>query len=281
MRIRVQNDLVLLNIITGLLVIVIIFFPSSDLRLVLGLPFLLFFPGYTLIAALFPRKNQLDSIERVALSFVLSIAIVPLSGFILIYTAWGIRLYPIIISVTIFILATSLIAWFRRHRLVEAERFVVSLNLSLTPWQGQRFVDKIVSIILIVVILGTIGTLSYVIASPKVGERFTEFYILGPEGKAIDYPKELRVGEGGRVIVGIVNREYERMSYRVEIAIDEIRNKEIGPIVLEHGEKWEREASFTPTKVGDNQKVEFSLYEEGRVSFKEQLHLWINVKEQE
>lgn len=49
-------------------------------------------------------------------------------------------------------------------------------------------------------ILGAIGTLAYVIITPKAGERFTEFYILGLEGKADNYPDELTVGEEGRVI---------------------------------------------------------------------------------
>lgn len=33
----------------------------------------------------------------------------------------------------------------------------------------------------------------------------TEFYILGPEGEASDYPDNLTVGESGELIVGIVN----------------------------------------------------------------------------
>jgi len=124
------------------------------------------------------------------------------------------------------------------------------------------------------------GILGYVLTTPQeMGERFTEFYLLGPEGKASDYVTELQIGNEGRVIVGIVNREYQKVSYRVEIAIDGARDKEIGPIVLEHGEKWEGEASFAPTKIGDNQKVQFSLYEEGKSFFKEELHLWIDVKE--
>ena len=136
MRIRLQNELLLVNILAILLIIFITFFPANVLRIILGLPFVLFFPGYILIAALFPKRNALDSIERVALSFGLSIAVVPLIGLILNYTPWGIRLEPILISITIFILATSLIAWYRRRRLAQVERFTVSLNFSLSPWRG-------------------------------------------------------------------------------------------------------------------------------------------------
>ena len=281
MRIRIQNELLLINVITVLLIIFITLFPSSALRIVLGLPFVLFFPGYTLIAVLFPRKNQLEGIERVALSFGLSLAIVPLSGFILNYTPWGIRLYPILISIVIFIFVTSLIAWYQRHRLAEVERFTGSLNLSLAPWRGQGSADKILSVILIVAILGTIGTLGYVIAIPKVGEKFTEFYLLGLGGKAEGYPKELVMGEEAKVIVGIVNHEHETVSYRVEVTIDGTRHNEIGPVVLPHEGRWEQEVSFTPDKLRDNQKVEFSLYKNGQSEpYLKPLHLWVDVKKQ-
>ncbi len=54
--------------------------------------------------------------------------------------------------------------------------------------------DRTLSIILMLTILGALGMLGYAIASPRVGERFTEFYIKGLEGKAADYPEELAVG---------------------------------------------------------------------------------------
>ena len=280
MRIRLQNELLLINILAILLIIVITFFPLNVLRIILGLPLVLFFPGYTLIAALFPKKNALDGIERLALSFGLSIAVVPLIGLMLNYTPWGIRLYPILISLTIFIIITSVIAWYRRHRLVQAERFTVSFNLGLPTWRGQRSLDKMLSIILIVAILGTVGTLGYVITTPKVGEKFTEFYVLGLEGKLMDYPSELKVGEEGEVIVRIINREHEMVSYRVEVRIDGMINNEIGPILLEHGEKYEEEVVFVPHKAGDNQKLELLLYKGGDANpCSEPLHLWLDVTE--
>jgi uncharacterized membrane protein len=60
---------------------------------------MLFLPGYALIATLFPRKGDLDGIERIALSFGLSIAITPLLGLGLNYTPFGIRLTPILIVI--------------------------------------------------------------------------------------------------------------------------------------------------------------------------------------
>jgi len=106
-----------------------------------------------------------------------------------------------------------------------------------------------------------------------------QFYILGLAGKAAGYPTELVLGEEGKVIVGIINREHETVSYRLEVRINGARNNELGPIVLEHDEKWEREISFVPEKAGENQKVEFFLYLNGEAEpYLEPLRVWVDVK---
>jgi hypothetical protein len=75
--------------------------PWGAIRLVLGLVFVLFIPGYVTVEALFPKSSEFDSLERFALSVGLSIAIVMFVGLVLNYTPWGIRLTPIVISLTI------------------------------------------------------------------------------------------------------------------------------------------------------------------------------------
>src|SRR5512137_1985530 len=112
-------------ILMALATLVFTLTPLSDLpvRIPLGLLMVLFVPGYTLIAALFPQKKDLDGIERLALSFGLSIAVVPLIGLGLNYTPWGIRLTPVVISLAIFTIAMALAARYRRQSLAEEERF--------------------------------------------------------------------------------------------------------------------------------------------------------------
>ena len=287
MKSRLDNDLWLIGILTILLAVVIAFLPSTVARIILGLPFLLFFPGYTLMSALFPKRGSLGGVERVALSFGLSIAVVPLIGLVLNFTPWGIKLEPILISLAVFIIVASGVAYYRREKLAPEERFTMSFNIKLPSWQGQSMPDKVLSVVLAVAIAGAIGTLGYVIATPKVGEKFTEFYILGPDGKAENYPTELKVGEEGRVIVGIVNHEQERTSYTVEVWIDGEKAKlriagedrdEI-TVELEKEEKWEQEVGFVPQKAGEKQKVEFVLYKEGKPYFEEPPYLWIDVEE--
>jgi len=277
MTIRLKNELPLICILVILLIIIITFFQSGVLRIILGLPFLLFFPGYTLVAVLFPKRSALDSIERVALSFALSIAVTACIGIILNYTMWGVRLYPILISLTTFVLVTSIIAWVRRRRLDEGEKLTISFSLSLRSWRGQNRLDKILSVILIAAILGAAGTTGYVIATPGEEERFTEFYVLGPEGKAEGYPEELAVGGTATVIVGIVNHEHEDVSYRLELKIGGNKHSEITQIALGQEEKWEQKVSITLGTVGEKQMVEFVLYKNGEPY--RQLRLWVNVRE--
>ena len=97
-------------------------------RIPLGLLMVLFVPGYSLIAALFPKRTDLDGIERLALSFGLSIAVVPLIGLGLNYTPWGIRLTPVVISLAIFAILMALAARLRRQSLPEEERFSVEFR---------------------------------------------------------------------------------------------------------------------------------------------------------
>ena len=116
------------------------------------------------------------------------------------------------------------------------------------------------------------------ITSPNVGEGFTEFYILRSDKQTVDYPRELMVGEEGRVLVGIINREKTAETYHVEIAIDEVKYSEIGPIILEHDEEWQAITGFTPHQAGDNQKVEFLLYRQGQNEVYQRLHLCVDVQ---
>jgi uncharacterized membrane protein len=58
----------------------------------------------------------LESLERLALSIGISLAIVPLVGLLLNYTPLGIRLTPIVISLAAFTETMAFIALERRYR---------------------------------------------------------------------------------------------------------------------------------------------------------------------
>lgn len=279
MKIRIGSGLLLLNLLVALVAVVVIFSLSDILRIIIGLPFVLFFPGFVLVLALFPGRERLGSIERVALGFGLSIIVVPLIGFILNYTPWGLGVESVLVSMAAFIALTSAIAWIRLRKLPEGERFDLEFQLGLPGWSGSTY-NKVLSLLLAIIILTAIGTFAYVIVKPRVEERFTEFYMLGPAGEVADYPRELKVGEEGKVILGIINHEGEAVNYNIEVVIDGVKQESEKPVLLGHEEEWKGEVTFTPGAVGDNQKVEFWLRKNGDTEpFLEPLHLWIDVSE--
>ncbi len=248
------------------------------MRIALGLIFVLFLPGYTLVAALFPKRESLDAVQRTALSFGLSIAVVSLIGLIMNYTLWGISLYPILISLLVFIIVAAGVAWFRRRRLPPEQRFEPRFRLGwLRFWRFPNRWDKILSGVLVVAILATIGMLVLVVQSPWAEEKFTEFYILDSEGKAENYPDVVISGEEAQVTIGIVNHEQEVRDYIIKIFVAGQKVKEVGTITLAHEENWEQVVSFAPTEVGKYQEVEFMLYMGGSDEVYQVIHFWIDV----
>jgi len=271
-------DLILVVILT-LLVAPLVLLTDGALRIAVGLLFILFFPGYTLMAALFPKKGHLDAFEHIALSFALSIAVVALIGLGLNYTPWGIRPNPILICITLFILIASSIALYRRRRLPEEERFEPHLRIKFPNWGGQSKLDRALLGVLIILIIAGIGATAYAVATTELEERFTEFYVVGPGGMLEDYPRELALGEEGTITLVIVNHEHQATDYSIEVNIDGEKVNQIGPVSLAHGEKWEEPVSFAPSKVGEDQKVEFLLYKDDESQPYQKLHLWLDVKE--
>jgi uncharacterized membrane protein len=154
----------------------------SPIRIILGLPLVLFLPGYSLIAALFPGKDDLDAIERIALSFGLSIAITPLLGLALNYTPFGIRLSPVLIVLSVFTVSLAMGAYVRRSMIPEEDRFMVEFGIFFKSMKepfksSDTRIDRILTVILIISIVLAISMTAYVIITPKEGEKFTELYL--------------------------------------------------------------------------------------------------------
>jgi len=268
----IDLQLVMAFVLLSILFILLSPLNKTPIRIILGLPLVLFLPGYSLIAALFPKKDDIDSIERIALSFGLSIAIVPLIGLILNYTPFGIRLIPILISLSLVTISLSLLAYTRRMNIDEDKRFSISLNYKL---EMPTRTDKILTSILLISIILSVCTVIYAITVPRTGEKFTEFYILGPEGKADNYPTNLSVGENGTVIIGIVNREYKPTNYKLKIQLGNrtLLEKEIK---LNHNETFRENFTLSPLENG-KRKLEFLLYKKNNSTIYRSLHLWVEV----
>jgi uncharacterized membrane protein len=280
--IEIPSDMLIILtwIIATFVFIVIPELSDTIIRTILGIPMVLFIPGYVLITVLFPKKDDLETIERIALSFGLSIAVVPLIGLGLNFTPFGIRLIPILISLCIYAIILIYVAIYRRRKLPEDDQFSVQFHniydIVNKEIDVQNRTDKILTVILIFSIILALGALIYVVTVPKIGEKFTEFYILGPEGKADNYPTELKLNSSTTLMTGLVNHEYSLVNYTIQIILDKdvlLSEK----LMLNHNETWQNNMTFVPDKVGNDEKLELLLFKENNftVPYRE-LHLWVN-----
>ncbi|EMA02071.1 Uncharacterized membrane protein [Haloarcula vallismortis] len=293
---------------------------DTPVRIIFGLVFVLFVPGYAFIAALFPEAGSgptaddetdlgpqadgIDGIERTALSFGLSIALVPLVGLVLNFTPWGIRLLPILVSLSGLTLVLTAVAAVRRWALPADERFRVPCRAWLSAGRDELFspasrTDAVLNVLLVLSILLAAASVGYAVTVPKDGERFSEFYLLteDEDGELVadGYPTEFQQGEGRSLIVGIGNQEHEQTDYtviaelqRVERIGNQTRVRERSELrrfqpTLGHNETWQRQHEVTPRMTGDRLRLQYLLYRgpppesvNQSTAYRE-VHLWVNV----
>ncbi len=291
---------------------------DTPLRVPLGLAFVLFVPGYVFVAALFPEAGEspptdsgpedpddadsrlgramrsgIDGIERVALSFGLSIAIVPLLGLVLNFTPWGIRLVPIMVAVSGFTLVATAVAAVRRWQLPEEDQFQVPYRDWLEAGRAELFepasrADAALNVLLVLSVLLAVSTVTYAVVVPPQGEQFSAVYILteDDDGELVadGYPTEFVRGESKEIVVGVDNHEHRPVNYTVVVLeqdVDVIENETVGEngtvvenetIVTEqreldrfqtrlaHNETWHYTQDLEPTMTGENNRIVWLLY---------------------
>ncbi|UCE39529.1 MAG: DUF1616 domain-containing protein [Thermoplasmata archaeon] len=273
-------DLALVLICATLLLIFALTLPDGNiLRVLFGLPFLLFLPGYSLVSTLWVRKDELDGLERTALSLGLSIVIMPLAGLGLNYTPWGITLTSVVITLYALIIIMVGIAWLRRSKLNSEERFVLKMGFFFDPLKEMSSTDKLMAIIVgIVIIIGT-GLLLYIGTHPPV-EQYTELYILDENGATENYPTRLEVNEDASIIIGVVCHEHKNTTYStvVRLVPESGMNRTLAKFnfSLDNEEKWQRPFDFNVSESGRFMLL-IELFKEGNSSPYASNHLWIEV----
>lgn len=257
----------------------LVYFTEGPLRIIFGLSLIFFFPGYTLTAALFPGKSSISNNERLAISFGLSIVVTPLIGFILNFTPWGLSLHPVLLSLILFIIVASSFAFYFRSKLVSQERYEPALYSPLRSFFGflvhQNRRGKIASVGLVAAVLASIGVFGYTVIKNKEA-GLTEFYLLGRDGKAENYPERAVLGRETQVTLGVVNKERETVRYTVAVINDNKTRTDLDEIVLNRGERWEKTVGVMPARVGSRQ-LEFLLFKNGLSEPYGSLHLLLDV----
>lgn len=270
-------DLILIVALTAIFApLVALAAPPEALRISMGLPFVLFFPGYGLISALLPRRDDPELVERLALSLILSLAMVPLIGLALNYSPWGIRLESILAFLGLFIALTATIGLLHRLRVPPDDRFRVDMAAAGRAAARNLHVAVPAAAVIALAAVLLIVALNPTPGPDRASEQFTEFYLLGPDGTAEGYPSVLAVDQEGSLTVGITNQEGEDASYRIDLLLNGTLTDRITDIRLDPQERWQRSLTFTLDEPGERQPVELLLYQAGGSQPYRTLRLWVD-----
>lgn len=253
--------------------------PLSILRVILGLAYTLFIPGYTIQTALFPRDSDLDGTERVMLSFGFSIAIIAPLALLLDRLPWGIQLWPIVIVEGATILLFSLITIWRRWRLASEEGFRPAVRINWHNfWTAQDRTGKILVIVVGITLAITFGLMVSFIVLPSPAETYTEFYMLGREGMAEGYPRQGTAGQPLQVTIGITNFEGIDTDYFVKVYQNDELIGEAGPFRLDDEQTIEAPLTFIPMETGEDVDLMFYLYRSNQPEPYRSLLLRLNIE---
>ena len=271
----------------------------NPLQLLLGILFVVFLPGYALVALLFPSRSNgshglsrirsrrelpqtITLMERIVLSVGMSVILVPFLGIVAHFAGWGLAAETLVALIGGLTAMLSIAAIAMRFQLPPDQRFGIGSFgpvRRLRAWilipNDRR--DLALNLFIVVGIgLAVVGVGAAAVMTSN-GEQYTEFYLLGADEDAEDriadgYPDELTVGESGTVEVGVVNREGGTRTYTVVEQIQRVDDTGERTEVVEreetdrfeltvsHGETVEETATVEPRIRGDDVRIVYLLY---------------------
>ena len=277
-RIKYYIDLIAVAILVCLCILFVLVEPFNEtpLRIPFSLIILLFLPGYALIAAMFPKMSELSGIERFTLSIGLSIAITVFDGFAISVTPYLFRPTPLILTLSAITLFLLLLTVVTRALTPEDKRYFVDYQGFIESLRADDEKMSDIERMLFIALIGSIIIASSMLIYAKLTfeeEEFSALYILGPDGKAEGYQKNLYIGEPSTIAVGVENYEHAATDYTLQVKLG-TGVLETRKITLAHKEKWLEDITFVPDRTGDRLKLEFVLYKDGRPY--RSVHLWVN-----
>lgn len=286
---------------------------GTAVGLLAALPLLFFFPGYAVVTSLYPEAEAaplggdegLGLSERLALSFGLSVALVPLVGLGL----WLVDSYTPVGLATAFtavVVAGAVVGTVRRRNLPESHRFRLPLErwrTSLATAFGGSLpsLDRLLNVLLAASVVLAVGALGYALVVPTDGETYTNVSLLteNAEGELVagGYPSEIEAGTGEQLALSIANHEGTSTAYTVVVRIEAVRSTAAGPTVVESeeldrfsveveaGESRTVRHRIEPTLTGENLRLSYYVYRgeapatADAASASQHVYLWLSVVE--
>jgi uncharacterized membrane protein len=299
---QVPIDLSVINLYLVATVLVLTVLPvgSTTVRSLVAIPLVVFVPGYVLVAFLFPRRHGLsdrfrhfagrrsngaggyiDIVERTALGFGTSVAIVPM--LVLAVSIAGLELTTrnLLGTLIAFVVLGSVLAAFRRLRVASDQRFALPVRNWVDGLYGAftntgSTAGVILNIALALSVIIALGTLGGAIASPADGQASSELTLLtqNESGDLVTegYPTQFSPGESQDMTVQVENNEGEETTYTVVVVVQRVNAGDGSETVLEQeevtrlqntvgqNETWTEQHGVAPEMLGDDLRLQYLLY---------------------
>lgn len=270
------------------------------LRAAIGLPVLLLVPGFAFATAVFPgrhvsdvraavagsqregagRRQSITWRERVALSFGLSVTLVPLLGVVVIWHVGTLSQDAVLLALNVFVLLAAVASAVRRNGLPADERFRVPYRRWLAGARarataGESALGVALTVLLVLSVVAAVGTMGVALLSPQNGEAYTSATLLTerPNGElvATGYPTEFTHGDGEPLVLQVENREGVQTSYAVVVELQRLSADGSATVTDEQtllrrqatvrpGETWTAPHTVAPTMTGTDLRLTYYLY---------------------
>ncbi|WP_276301582.1 DUF1616 domain-containing protein [Halorussus lipolyticus] len=211
--------------------------------LALGLPLLLFLPGYAAVAVLFPgrepdverldaegnpvaprfqfrERERIDDPARVTLAIGVSAVVTPVTALAVNFTPWGLYARPLVVALAGVVVVGSLVAAVVRLRLPPEDRFAPTLRPASSALSSGDSDLGAANLVLAVGVLVAVAGIGFAVAVPKPGAQFTELYLLSEDENgtlvADDYP-EFAADDPEPLVVAVENHEGRDVTYSLVV----------------------------------------------------------------
>jgi uncharacterized membrane protein len=271
---------------------------TGPIRAVFGGFLLLFLPGYALTTLVFPasegvspdgrsrspmtgsdgrRRAGLPLLERLAVGFGLSVALVPVFawGLSSVNAAAAFETTSILGVSTATAVVGTLLGAVRRARVPATQRYVVPfgrVDRLRTLWDVPS-TDRTLNVALAVSIVVAAVVVTAGIVAPNDGETFTQVSILteNDDGSLVagDYPERIAPGDAAELVLEVENYEQRRVTYTAVVQLQRVDDD--GRVVeqaeltqfsrtLLHRQTWQAPHEISPTFEGENLRLAYLVY---------------------
>lgn len=301
----VHLDLLGLSLFTLVATVVLYLFPGTGpLDVVFGLPLVFFLPGYALLAALYPdheheadvssRRDDrnrlrpppraaLDTVERLAMSFGLSVALAAVIGGVLIGVHGQFTSEAYLLTLITFV-SVTVAAGIVRTQSHRGQRRSTPYVRALRNFWASAFEtgprgETVLNVALILGIALTGSAMTYAVVNPANGSSYTSFAVLSENesGSLVtgNYTTNVSAERPAPLTVSITNREQRRQNYTVVVLAQRVDPRGDGLAVVEEeeltrmratveaGDTWRRAHVPRSELTGENVRLRYLLYRSG------------------